>query len=89
MVPTRLTAQTIRLGNGTEGEGLGGFAAEENHVGEVLSWGLLNRGRIGEVFFFFAEESAGGEYGVDSVDDEAGGGEGEVAGVVLRGGSQY
>ena len=54
------------------------FRAEHDHVGEVGRAALLGgRRRV------VAEEAAGGEDGVDGVEDEAGGGEGEVAGVVL------
>jgi hypothetical protein len=54
------------------------FRAEHDHVGEVGRAGLLGgRRRV------VAEEAAGGEDGVDGVEDEAGGGEGEVACVVL------
>ena len=57
------------------------FRAEHDHVDEVGPAGPLGGRRV------VAEEAAGREDGVDGVEDEAGGGEGEVAGVVLLGGA--
>ena len=88
-----LRQQIVAAGNAAPEIVLGGFAeadgksacpavachAEHDHVDEVGPAGPLGGRRV------VAEEAAGGEDGVDSIEDEAGGGEGEVAGVVLLG----
>ena len=83
----------VAAGNATPEIVLGGLAeangksacpavalrAEHDHVDEIGPAGPLGGRRV------VAEEAAGREDGVDGVEDEAGGGEGEVAGVVLLG----
>jgi hypothetical protein len=86
MVAASNAAPEIGLGGLAEADGgsarpavvVVAFRAEHDHVGEVGRAGLLGgRRRV------VAEEAAGREDGVDGVEDEAGGGEGEVACVVL------
>ena len=86
-----LRQQVVAAGNAAPEIVLGGLAeadgepacpavalrAEHDHVDEVGPAGPLGGRRV------VAEEAAGREDGVDGVEDEAGGGEGEVAGVVL------
>jgi len=85
MVAASKAAPEIVLGRLAEADGKPACAAvvalraEHDHVGEVGRPGLLGGRRA------VAEEAAGGEDGVDGVEDEAGGGEGEVARVVLFG----
>ncbi len=55
------------------------LGAEDDHVGKVAA-GLDKVFLVARVL---AEDAAGGEDGVDGVDDDTGWGEGEVAGVVL------
>lgn len=82
MVAASKAAPEVVLGGLAEADGRSACPAavalhtEHDHVGEVGRPGLLGGRRV------IAEEAAGGEDGVDGVEDEAGGGEGEVARVV-------
>ena len=80
VVPAGWATETVRFDHSTEGKRLSHFAAEEDHIGKVLG---RRRGFGGRSFFLLAEEPAGRKDGLDGCDDNAGGREREVAGVVL------
>lgn len=77
-----LRAQEIRFPGRAEDKGTSRPAAEEDEVGEVCFKGRSGGGG-GRRGGGFAEEATVGEDGEDGVDDCVGGGEVEVAGVVL------
>jgi hypothetical protein len=79
---TRIAAEIIGLYRLPEGQGLFSLlGAKYHHVGEVTAFSRECDGVWARVF---AEDAAGGEGGFYGADDQAGGGQEEVAGVVLR-----
>ena len=79
-----LRAQEIRFRGRAESKGTRGPPAEEDEVGEVCFEGRSGGGGGGRRRGGgFTKEATVGEDGEDGVDDCVGGGEVEVAGVVL------
>ena len=74
----RVTAQEIRWRGLPERDPALRLPAKQDHVGEIFDQIVLLGGG------FLAEHAAAGEYGFDCVDHQTGGGQEQIAGVILR-----